>query len=150
MLTIIAFSISRYYSTIFLTSVVVNAKSVAIVIAFPLQARISFLYLLQSLLSLYLMFCGFIIMCSCVSLIAFFYLKIICFYKLKTHIFLQFQVWGFLATWSLLLILFDLKSMFSQFFFFPLCCLTVEIITFNQLCLLTMPRNSSFDLKAYF
>ena len=91
MLTIIAFSISRYYSTIFLTSVVVNAKSVAIVIAFPLQARISFLYLLQSLLSLYLMFCGFIIMCSCVSLIAFFYLKIICFYKLKTHIFLQSQ-----------------------------------------------------------
>lgn len=37
--------------------------------------------------------------------------------RLETHIFLQFQVWGFLATWSLLLILFDLKSMFSQFFF---------------------------------
>ena len=37
--------------------------------------------------------------------------------RLETHIFLQFQVWGFLATWCLLLIPFDLKSMFSRFFF---------------------------------
>lgn len=60
-------------TSLLLASVVSDEKSVVIMIAFPLQIRISFPSdLLFRFFSLHLMLCGFTIMCSCVDLISFF------------------------------------------------------------------------------